>query len=110
MRSVWSRVATGSMTVVTPPLFSAASRMADLTCAEGTGTRYSIGTSVSGPWTVAGRRSLERAMAWTPMRRSGSSTRPMGRFTREASPVKVVAKAWLPAMPSARRMPVPALP
>ena len=49
-------------------------------------------------------------MTWTPMRRSGSSTRPIGRFTSEASPVKVVAKAWLPAMPSARRTPVPALP
>ena len=37
--SVWSRVMTGSMTVVTPGVLRAASRTADFTWAEGIGTR-----------------------------------------------------------------------
>ena len=37
MRSVWSRVATVSVTLVSPSAASAASRIADLTCALGTG-------------------------------------------------------------------------
>jgi len=37
--SVWSRVMTGSTTVVTPGVFSPASRTADFTCADGIGTR-----------------------------------------------------------------------
>ena len=87
-----------------------ASSTADLTWAEATGTRYSIGTGTSGPLRVAGRRSPERARICTPMRRSGSKMRPIGRPTSEASPVKVVAKPWLPASPIASRTPVPALP
>ncbi len=110
IRSVWSREGTGSITVVTPPELSAASRIADLTCAEATGSRYSIGTSISGPRIVAGSRSSDRVSACTPMRRSGSSTRPIGRRTSEASPVKVVVKAWPPAIPSVSRAPVPELP
>ena len=37
MRSVWSRVATRSRTVVRPSARSPASRIADFTCADGTG-------------------------------------------------------------------------
>ena len=37
--SVWSRVITGSMTVVMPGVFSPASSTADFTCAEAIGTR-----------------------------------------------------------------------
>jgi uncharacterized protein YndB with AHSA1/START domain len=32
------------------------------------------------------------------MRRSGSSTRPIGRRDSDSSPAKVLAKAWLPAI------------
>ena len=39
MRSVWSRVGCGSMTVVSPGVLSPASSTADLTCADGTGRR-----------------------------------------------------------------------
>lgn len=39
MRSVWSRVATGSITVVCPGVLRPARSTADFTCAEGTGTR-----------------------------------------------------------------------
>ena len=38
INSVWSRVASGSMTVVSPGAFNPASRIADLTWAEGTGS------------------------------------------------------------------------
>ena len=110
MRSVWSRVATGSITVVVPATLRPAKRSADFTCAEATGRRYSIGIGMSGPLRLAGSRSPERATICTPMRRSGSKMRPIGRRTSEASPVKVVVKAWLPASPIARRTPVPALP
>ena len=39
MRSVWSRVASGSITVVTPGALRPASSTADFTCAEATGRR-----------------------------------------------------------------------
>ncbi len=107
---MWSRVATGSITVVVPRTLRPASSTADFTCAEATGTRYSMGIPTSGPSSVAGSRSPERDRIWTPMRRSGSKMRPIGRPASEESPVKVVAKAWLPASPMARRTPVPELP
>ena len=44
IRSVWSRVGTGSMMVVVPGTLRPASSTADLTCAEATGSRYSIGS------------------------------------------------------------------
>ncbi len=110
MRSVWSRVAQGSITVTMPGALRPARRTADFTWAEGTGSWYSIGTRRSGPLMVSGRRSSERARACAPMRRSGSMMRPIGRPRSEASPVKVVEKAWLPAIAMARRTPVPELP
>ena len=39
MRSVWSRVGSGSITVVSPAVLRPASRMALFTCAEATGRR-----------------------------------------------------------------------
>ena len=38
IRSVWSRVASGSITTVSPGALRPASRTADFTCAEGTGS------------------------------------------------------------------------
>lgn len=38
MRSVWSRVGTGSITVVAPGVFNPASSTADFTCADATGS------------------------------------------------------------------------
>ena len=49
MRSVWSRVATDSRTVVVPSARSPASRIADLTCADGTGVDQSIGRERARP-------------------------------------------------------------
>ena len=57
---------------------------------------------------AAGRRSARSPRR--PSRASGSSTRAIGRRDSEASPTKVVAKACAPAMPTASRTPVPALP
>ena len=89
--SVWSRVITGSITVVTPGVFRAASSTADLTCAEGIGTRYSMGAARFGPQSVSGMRSPGAASSTcTPISLNGSSTRPIGRFDSEASPMKVV--------------------
>ncbi len=39
MRSVWSRVGSGSSTIVSPSAKSPASRMLDFTCADATGMR-----------------------------------------------------------------------
>ena len=43
MRSVWSRVGSGSITTVSPGACSPASSTADFTCAEGTGGVYCTG-------------------------------------------------------------------
>ena len=55
IRSVWSRVATASVTVVSPPAASAASRIADLTWALGTAVRHAIGESRARPVISSGR-------------------------------------------------------
>ena len=61
IRSVWSRVATASRTVVRPSARSPASRIADFTCALGTAVVYSIARSGVRPTTVSGgRESLRR--------------------------------------------------
>ena len=85
MRSVWSRVASASITVVAPAACSPASRTADLICADGTGRRYSIGTRSAVPRSVSGSRSPPSSTS-RPICFSGSSTRPIGRRDSEASP------------------------
>ena len=49
--SVWSRVASFSITVVAPGAASPASSTADLSCADGTGASYSIGIGSRAPCT-----------------------------------------------------------
>ena len=110
MRSVWSRVACGSITVVSPAVLRPASRMALLTCAEATGRRYSIGTISSVPMMASGMRPPSRASKRAPMRDSGSITRCIGRRRSEASPVMKLVKGWLARMPESRRAEVPELP
>ena len=58
MRSVWSRVASASITVVAPGACSPAISTADLICAEATGSRYSIGSRSALPRMVSGSRVL----------------------------------------------------
>ena len=54
--SVWSRVASRSITVVAPGAARPASSTADLSCADGTGASYSIGIGSRAPWSRSGSR------------------------------------------------------
>jgi hypothetical protein len=110
IRSLWSRVGTGSITVVIPGVLRPASRIADLTCAEATGRRYSIRTAGARPRTIKGRRPPGEAEMSAPICDNGSMTRPIGRPDRLASPTKVVAIGWLETRPISRRVEVPLLP
>jgi hypothetical protein len=110
MRSVWSRVASGSMTVVRPGVLSAASNVADFTWADATGRRYSIGTGRLAPCTTMGMRPPGAASKRAPMRLKGSMMRPIGRPMREASPVSVAVIGVVAMRPAASRAPVPELP
>ena len=110
MRSVWSRVACASMTVVAPAACRPASSTADLIWAEGTGVAYSIGSRSAVPRRVSGSRSLPFSSTSSPICISGLSTRPMGRRDSEASPTNLTRISWPAIRPIIRRMPVPELP
>src|ERR1700694_4019752 len=106
-RSVWSRVATGSTTVVGPLAESPARRSALFTWALGTESTWRRPCSRV-PVTVSGARP-SRDSILAPMVRSGSTPRAIGRRLSDASPSKV-ADTQLPASkPSNRRMVVPEL-
>ena len=110
MRSVWSRLFSGSSTEVTPSAFSPASRMADLTWAEATCCSWSIAVRAP-PVRVTGNRSSPASQPKrAPIRRSGAVTRFIGRLRRLASPSKVAVRPYPAAAPINRRTPVPALP
>ncbi len=99
---------------VMPGVLRPASRMADLTCAEATGRRYSIGMAGQMPLTVSGRQALwsevSRARMSAPICDSGSITRPIGRLVRLASPMNVALMAWDAIRPISKRVDVPLLP
>src|ERR1700682_672200 len=106
-RSVWSRVATGSTTVVGPLAESPARSSALFTWALGTESTCRRPCNRV-PVTVSGARpSCDSILA--PMVRSGSTTRAIGRRRSDVSPSKV-ADTQLPARrPSISRMVVPEL-
>ena len=110
IRSEWSRVGTGSITVVVPAVLRAASSTALFTCALATGRRYSIGTEGSAPRIISGRRPPGEEVNSAPMRESGSITRPIGRLERLGSPVKHAVIGWLASRPISSRVEVPELP
>ncbi len=110
MRSLWSRVATGSITRVIPGALRPASSTADLTWADAIGSRYSIGTAGQAPRTISGRRSPGEVVNSAPMRDKGSVTRRIGRRESDASPMKVAVTAWLATSPISSRVEVPELP
>ncbi len=110
MFSEWSRVASGSSTLVIPRAFSPASRIADFTCAEATGNRYSSGMASTAPSIASGRRPPSRAVKRAPVADSGSVTRRIGRPRRLASPVMTEKIGWLARMPQSSRAAVPELP
>ena len=111
MRSVWSRVATRSRTVVRPSARSPASRIADLTCADGTGVVMSAARSGVRPTTVrGGRESSFRAWSSAPIRRSGSMIRATGRRRNESSPSRTAVSGRPASIPAVSRRLVPELP
>ncbi len=111
MRSVWSRVATASVTHVSPSADSAASRIADLTWALGTGVSYVIGVRSERPVIAIGRRvAPARPASLAPISRSGSTIRPIGRRRSEASPSSTTNSERPASTPAARRAVVPELP
>ncbi len=99
MFSVWSRVGSGSITLVSPGALKPASRMADFTCADGTGSRYSIGSGSLVPITASGRRDPSRATKRAPIWVSGSVTRAIGRRHSDSSPVKKLVKGCVATRP-----------
>ena len=87
IRSVWSRVATASRTVVRPSARSPARRIADFTCALGTGRR-DVDRPERGATDHGQRREgvVRRAWSTAPIERSGSMIRATGRRRNESSP------------------------
>ncbi len=109
MRSVWSRVSSGSITSTPPSACRPASRTADFTWAEAIGSRYRMRFSPP-PLSVRGSRPPSRPRWVAPINSSGSRIRRMGRLRSEASPVKVVRIGKPAAAPMMSRAPVPELP
>ena len=87
IRSVWSRVGTGSLTQVSPRAPRPASNIADFTCALATGSSYEtpvipeLAAMLNG-----GRPSSPSASMRAPIRARGSMIRRMGRRLSESSP------------------------
>ena len=109
--SVWSRVASFSITVVAPGAASPASSTADLSCADGTGASYSIGIGSRAPCSKTGSRPPSRiSKVRAPIFSSGSRMRRIGRVRRLASPSNVTVIGQPATAPMASRQPVPELP
>jgi hypothetical protein len=110
MRSVWSRLGTGSTTVVGPVAVNPASSTHDLICAEATGSAYSIPCRAL-PVTVNGGKRPSVASIRAPIDASGAATRSTGRRRIDASPSSVQLPPSCPAsQPGSSRISVPALP
>ena len=109
-RSVWSRLGSGSTTVVVPSASSPASSTQLLTCAEATGSSYSIPCSRR-PAIASGVKRSSRARSSAPICASGRATRSTGRRRMLSSPSSVQLPSGCPAsQPGSSRSSVPALP
>ena len=107
IRSVWSRVAEGWWTTVRPSAPNPANSTADLTWALATGRVYSMPCNPPPRISKGGNRSPSLPKISAPMRRNGSITRRMGRWTSEASPVSTERKGREASTPDIIRMVVP---
>ena len=111
-RSVWSRLGSGSTTVVVPSASSPASSTQLLICAEATGSAYSIPRS--GRAVIVERReaALARVELRRPSPRAGAAMRSTGRRRMLASPSSVQRppSGWPASQPGSSRSSVPALP
>jgi hypothetical protein len=106
---VWSRLGTGSTTVVAS-VTSPASSTQDLTWALATGSSYSIPAS-GAPWTVNGGNRPSRASIRAPISDSGWAIRSTGRRRIESSPSSSkLDPCWNDSQPGNSRISVPALP
>ena len=85
MTSVWSRVASGSITVVGPSARRPAISRQDLTWALATGSSYSMPWSARPSIRIGGKRPSVTSIS-APIRRRGSAIRSTGRVRIEASP------------------------
>ena len=108
--SVWSRVASPSITTVSPGAERPAMSAADFTCADGTGGSNTMGIGSRAPASVSGKRPSVEDSVRAPIRSSGSSTRRIGRLRKEASPSNVAVTGQPATAPSMSRQPVPELP
>ena len=99
-----------SITVVVPWAFRPASRIADFTCADATGSLYSIALALRVPLIASGRRPPSRPRNCAPICDRGSITRFIGRLISELSPVKIALSSCEAQMPSSRRVDVPLFP
>ena len=109
--SVWSRLASVSITVVMPGAASPASSTADLIWAEATGVRYRIGSGSRAPCSVSGSRPPSPlAPTLAPINSRGSRMRRIGRERSEASPSKIAVIGQPATAPITSRQPVPELP
>ena len=108
---MWSRVASFSITVVSPGAARPASSTADLSCADGTGGSYTIGIGSRAPCSVTGSRPPSRTSwvlrAHALQRIEHALHRPRA---QEASPSNVAVIGQPATAPIASRQPVPELP
>ena len=107
-RSVWSRVAAGSTTNVSPDACTPARSRAPFTCAEGASMRCSIPSSRPPVTMSGGWPSVVRTVA--PICRSGPATRSIGRVLRLRSPVSLDVNGAVARIPASSRIEVPELP
>ncbi len=107
-RSVWSRVAAGSVTVVSPSAAMPASRMALFTWAVGTGSVAAM--PYNGPPTTSSGACPSVVVTAAPIARSGSATRSIGRADRLSSPTSTERNGAAASVPASSRIEVPELP
>ena len=110
MSSVWSRVGRGSTTVVRPARRRARrAGRADFTCALATGSCVVDRAAARRPRArpAGGRPCVSTE---TPMRRSGSAIRSIGRRDRDSSPTSSKRPSCPARIPASSRISVPALP
>ena len=104
IRSVWSRVRTGSTIRVTPSAWIPARSSADFTWALGVAISWTAPVSLPPP-TFNGRSD-----ALPPIFASGTATRSIGRALRDSSPISVVSNGWPASRPASSLIVVPELP
>ena len=105
---MWSRVAAGSVTAVSPSAAMPARRMAPFTWAVGT-ERVAV-MPYKGPPTTSSGACPSVAVTRAPIARSGSATRSIGRVDKLGSPMSTERNGAAASVPASRRIDVPEFP